>query len=718
MAESVRQIIGPVSAYALAKAHGYTGTEEQWATEQAQAGENARLAKEAAAQADSVLLAVNTSAQQLKDAVEAEGEAQILEIAQQGQNRLDTITTTGEYYAAQVNQTGSAAISEVAQEGDRQAERVSSLCDQAESSAREAAESAESAAASAQSMAPAEQNRVTAEQQRVTAETARAEAEAKRQNAEEQRAQTFAGYQGEIGSLKGDIAQITKSVEIGGSINLFNKLTVTNDKNISDNGNLIDNNGYSASDFIPIEANTEYTQMTINDGVMFPITQYIGFYDADKNAIGATTSEPWYNCTTPSNCAYVRIAFPTEFADVVMFVKGLYSPDGTPSSKMDYVPYSEKYLVFTVRGDKVDFEGTQVEKNEKDIDGLKKGAILPSYWETYLDEKIAEINAELVKGFCFPVLFVTDTHIEYDTSLEPEIIKYLNKKIHFGAVVHGGDYITNDTNRLNAFTKIQNAISLFDGIPNLLTCVGNHDGVNAISGDVLPKNIADSVVNAHLSSACGIVKPKYDNPTVPQYTDLMANGYYYKDDETNRIRYIILNSCDSIRVDGTDHGFAFDNLQLKWLAQNALDLTEKGYGWKVAIFSHLFSKQSGIIGSELEPDTYQIDVLKDILEAFIAKTAYSNTSLNTSVDYENQPSPKFCGYFCGHYHYDSQTKVGNIPVSVTLNASLNQYAPSGYTATEKTVGTTTETAMDVLIFGKDKCILKRIGAGNDREFTY
>ena len=522
----------------------------------------------------------------------------------------------------------------------------------------------------------------------------------------------------EVSSLKDDIAHITKVEEKGGSINLFNKLTVTNDKNISDNGTLRDENGFSASDFIPVEANTEYTQMTINDGIMYPITQYIGFYDFNKNAIGATTSEPWYNCTTPSNCAYVRIAFPTELIDMVMFVKGLYSPDGTPSSKMDYIPYSEKYLVFTVRGDKVDFKGTQVEKNEKDIDGLKKGAILPSYWETYLDEKIAEINAELVKGFCFPVLFVTDTHIEDDTSLEPEIIKYLNKKIHFGAVVHGGDYITNDTNRLNAFTKIQNAISLFDGIPNLLTCIGNHDGANAIIGDVLPKNIADNVVNSHLSKVSGISKPKYDNSTVPQYTDLMANGYYYKDDETNRIRYIILNSCDSIRVDGTDHGFAFNNLQLKWLAQNALDLTEKGYGWKVAIFSHLFSNQNGIIGSETEPNTYQIDVLKDILEAFISKTTYSNTTLDISTDYTNQPDPKFCGYFCGHYHYDSQTKVGNIPVSVTLNASLNQYAPSGYTATEKTVGTTTETAMDVLIFGKDKCILKRIGAGNDREFTY
>lgn len=40
--------IGPVSAYALAVAHGYQGTEEEWAALQAQAGENARRAETAA----------------------------------------------------------------------------------------------------------------------------------------------------------------------------------------------------------------------------------------------------------------------------------------------------------------------------------------------------------------------------------------------------------------------------------------------------------------------------------------------------------------------------------------------------------------------------------------------------------------------------------------------------------------------------------------------
>lgn len=43
--------IGPVSAYALAREHGYTGTEEEWATEQAECGNYARSARQSAEQA-------------------------------------------------------------------------------------------------------------------------------------------------------------------------------------------------------------------------------------------------------------------------------------------------------------------------------------------------------------------------------------------------------------------------------------------------------------------------------------------------------------------------------------------------------------------------------------------------------------------------------------------------------------------------------------------
>lgn len=522
-----------------------------------------------------------------------------------------------------------------------------------------------------------------------------------------------------VSQLKDDIAQITDKVEYEGSINLFNKITVTEGKNIASTGLPIDSTDYSISDYISVYENTDYTQMTIVDGIAYPLTQYIGFY-TDRNedsVLGATTSEPWYTAKTPIGCKFVRIAVPTDQLDIAMFVKGKFSPDGTFSSKFDYVEYKAPYYELSVNGNKIDFRGTQVEKNKERIDNLENGTNLPEYWINYLDTKISEINSELVKGFCFPVLFITDTHIEDDTGIEPYIIKYLNSKLHFGAVVHGGDYITSDINRINAFTKIQNSVSSFCNVPVLLTCIGNHDGVNAVSGDVIPKNIADFVVNSHLYNT-DIKKPKYNNSTVPQYTDLMANGYYYKDDEQNRIRYIILNSCDAIRVNEVDYGSSFDKLQLKWLAEEALNFTSKQYGWKVSIFSHLFSNQSGIIGSEEEPITYHIDELKEIIEAFIGKTVYTNTSMEISADYSTPNDTKFCGYFCGHYHYDSLTKLGNINVSVTLNASLNQYAPNGYSPTEKIVGTITETAMDVIIFGKDKCILKRIGAGNDREFSY
>ena len=55
MADVVKQVLGPVSAYALAKQQGYGGTLEEWAQEQANAGANAAAAKKSAEDAAAIL---------------------------------------------------------------------------------------------------------------------------------------------------------------------------------------------------------------------------------------------------------------------------------------------------------------------------------------------------------------------------------------------------------------------------------------------------------------------------------------------------------------------------------------------------------------------------------------------------------------------------------------------------------------------------------------
>lgn len=55
MDDVVKQVLGPVSAYALAKQQGYSGTLEEWAQDQANAGANAAAAKKSAEDAAAIL---------------------------------------------------------------------------------------------------------------------------------------------------------------------------------------------------------------------------------------------------------------------------------------------------------------------------------------------------------------------------------------------------------------------------------------------------------------------------------------------------------------------------------------------------------------------------------------------------------------------------------------------------------------------------------------
>ena len=531
----------------------------------------------------------------------------------------------------------------------------------------------------------------------------------------------------ETDSLKGDLATLDDEVDeitiITRGINLFDKDTITPNKNVNINGCIEDSSLYNVSAPIEVEVGETYTQLKCIDGIKYSLNQYIGFLDANECPIGATTSEPWYKCVIPDGCKYVIIA--TDEPDTTMFVKGDLKPDGL--SPYDYIPYHKP--IVKVDGTKVDFEGTKVEKidtierniesNKEKIDTIERNinSKLPAYWKEYLDDKIDEINKMISEGFYFPVLFVTDTHIEDSAGVDGAIAKYLDDKIHFSTIVHGGDFQTTALSLQEIYKKIRSSLDTYSPVFNkMLACVGNHDSVSA--GVVVPKHVYDTCLNAHLVEVNGITKPLYDNNTTPTYDILGKFGYYYRDDDINRMRYIILNSCDHFRGDDEhDIGFAFKDDQIRWLVSDALNFSSKGYGWKCTIFTHLFSRQDGIIGSEDESTTYNIDKLLACLEAFKSGTVFTDTELGINADYSEKKAI-FCGYFCGHYHYDSIIKVGNIPIVATLNASLSQYAPSGHTATQKEIGTITETAMDVLLFSNDKCMLKRIGAGSDREFTY
>ena len=522
------------------------------------------------------------------------------------------------------------------------------------------------------------------------------------------------------------------------SKNLLNKNTITLNKEFGGDGSIIDSTDKFISDFIPCKPNTLYSQYQIENNSNVSNRQYAVFYDSNKNIIKATDSEPWSSYTTPSNCSFIRTSNFLTHKETSMLIEGKFNPNALNASYEEYK--------IAISSDVVDLSavnstiGTLEEQHNTDLtevnskiseleaqigqggiaDNTDSATQLPEYWTTYLDERINTIKSELCKPQTFyaPVIFVSDSHYATSNNVDAKVIEYLDEKLPIAQVLHGGDFITTETTLLNAYSKLNLCIDKYENVKDkFLPALGNHDCVNSGTSPIpFQKSQADELIFKNLDNVNNIYRPSYENYTGRIYDILGQFGYYYKDDEIRKIRYIVLNSCDNFRTsEGTDIGFAFKDAQVEWLAEEALDLKNKGNGWRIIVLSHLYTKNSNIRGSEEESDTYNIEHVSAILNAYINKSTYSFN--NKSFDFSTQDN-KIVGYFCGHYHYPSLFKDGNLNVCVALNADGHVYTPDGCTEIPRTVGTTSETALEVLLIGTDNCKLFRIGAGEDRSFTF
>lgn len=122
------------------------------------------------------------------------------------------------------------------------------------------------------------------------------------------------------------------------SKNLFNPAVATIGKVISNTGAITDNTAYSISDFIAVDANSQYTISGTKGKNAFIHTS---FYTADKtfisriNSFTDTIPEGYLYITTPANAAYVRFNLNdgTAYEKERMLVKGavvapMYQPFG------------------------------------------------------------------------------------------------------------------------------------------------------------------------------------------------------------------------------------------------------------------------------------------------------------------------------------------------------------------------------------------------------
>lgn len=359
----------------------------------------------------------------------------------------------------------------------------------------------------------------------------------------------------------------------------------------------------------------------------------------------------------------------------------------------------------------------------KEIHDGKKQTV-PAYYKEHLTTKINAIkNKHMTYGMAVTSFaFITDMHWTTNTKVSPILLREVCSECNINHIFNGGDWVNNTSSTDAVISQLEEIQTMFANnniLDKTMMVLGNHDD-NSIyknaSKTVLQEQMFDLVFR-RISSDSNIVMD----------SDAEAIGYYYKDDNFNRIRYIVLNCIDTVyQIDnatdtityGGQHSYEFRKRQTDWFCNEALNVPNDK--WNVVVCSHIPPVTTNILGSDKAPNYGQH--LINILNAFKYKTSYTATAsggtfgdYSIDVDFTDKGG-NVIAWLAGHVHCDNIVQNNDINIVTTLNndTTVWDYAPT------KTTGTHTEQAFDVFTVNtKTRTVhITRIGAGSDRSFTY
>lgn len=311
--------------------------------------------------------------------------------------------------------------------------------------------------------------------------------------------------------------------------------------------------------------------------------------------------------------------------------------------------------------------------------------------------------------FCFA--WLSDNHLygtvgEDETDMTDLAIGEIDKTLNFNAIFNTGDSIQEreGVSGLNSLRKIANR---FDP-DKLVFCEGNHDR-NVVS----PRLTKTEFYN--------VVYRQTKNKNIVWGSK--ENAYYYRDFPTYKIRVIVLNVYEHMYDnDKYDEGkCGYSNTQLEWLANKALQTLE---GWSVIVLTHDSPIEMDYNGAANQNNAAQ---LVQILEAFkdgnniaVQYTDERNSGLfSVNVTTAFSTPGTIISVLSGHAHCDDAKKINGINYVQIVCAYIdvvNDY--SGYK--NRPAFSSKAYAFDIGIINtvEKSFQLKRIGYGNDRNFTY
>ena len=332
---------------------------------------------------------------------------------------------------------------------------------------------------------------------------------------------------------------------------------------------------------------------------------------------------------------------------------------GTDSSSLGIGYWSDGKLYLFVNGVPVG-NGVLV----SDIDNIQLTDIV-SYYQEPTQTVADEVNALGDEYVSFVI--VTDTHQVGNMNNSQNIIRYLLKNTKANRLFHLGDVVSNnwsESDYKTYFAPFENCI------PQVFFALGNHELQAGTMEDV-------SVIYEDLLANKSYLK---GNP---------ESFYYYFDDTTRKIRYLVINTSD-----GMYNGVTSE--QATWIEESVQLPTDE---WKLIVFGHIDIMPNDTITNEWNSNS---------------ETLVTNALCSTNGT--------IIGYFCGHEHFDRIVKVNDIFYQINL---LNDTCSQDTTFEEitnptRTAGTVSEQAVSVVCINTNtgNVIIKRIGAGENMNYSY
>lgn len=317
---------------------------------------------------------------------------------------------------------------------------------------------------------------------------------------------------------------------------------------------------------------------------------------------------------------------------------------------------------------------------------------IESYWKTYIDDKLSELNtADLSlgrNGVSF--IFATDVHWGNNYKKSPSIIEYINSITAKKDFICGGDIIVGHGTRNEKIQELKDWVAITQKCNLLTNLIGNHD-YNTSDQPSASWDTNRITPGEHYRICLAGTEKKVtylDNPVANKY-----NEYYgFVDNQSQKMRYIFLDSGAVHIPNWADTNLRLSDNQVNWMKEKIIELES---GWSVVVFTHIFFQSySGTvhgIGNQIE------------------------TALNEIYD---TCAATIVGVICGHVHasINKISTKGYPIISTTCDARME----SNHDGIPAVSGTTTEQAFDIFYINTELRTINiiRIGAGSNRNFNY